>query len=529
MNALRDSLPRTDPEEGDDEKLNRQRGSPSAGSKDRLKKIGQYLHTGWDLVQAHRTNGQAPPSPSPSSKLSTPAPRPDFSDALTNLDLVPNTAHMASSTDDTRPLFFQAKRFQLPRFGDLLKTERPLYGEVRAAPKAGKFSVQCQALTKNGAGKHCSNRVTVDQDPRTNDWSDWGPAQLFCRLHQDASRLSDQIHIDISEGKFHGLVDPNLSVATKRALHAELERPPTQGDRPGFIYVYQLVTHEKPQGKFGVLSPDVTLKLKIGRSVDVERRMKQWKGQCGYELYMLEFFPAPVDQNSMNPPDGGSHSSPTSGSSPSSSSFKNLLASWSRKLQNKLVVVPNTKMSFSIPFLHTLPTALRDSLMSTVANSQLASQQAILPSPSRGVGRSGGSPRWRGSIESDDFTGDGYDSDGDDSGSRSTSTDSPRKSTSTSPTLANLPRCAYANKAERLIHLQLQNCRVEQTACATCRRIHKEWFEIKVSRSAFIGLDSEAGQDVSGWRLDPKVWFNLPIRQVVVHWLKYLQDQHGLV
>lgn len=61
---------------------------------------------------------------------------------------------------------------------------------------------------------------------------------------------------------------------------------------------------------------------------------------------------------------------------------------------------------------------------------------------------------------------------------------------SLSPGLPAQPRkVPYANKVERLIHLELGGMKTDTGKCDACGREHREWFEVKASREAVKSVD----------------------------------------
>ncbi|MDI1491589.1 MAG: hypothetical protein OHK93_002798 [Ramalina farinacea] len=142
--------------------------------------------------------------------------------------------------------------------------------------------------------------------------------------------------------QFLSLIPPHLSPATTSALLAELAKPISTLDEPGYIYIFWLTDHpdgdrpddevastlvtehdppsprRKSVGGGDVLqryasqhrsgngagprslltpstnptaSPPTTVLLKIGRAANVQRRMNQWTRQCGYNVSLIRYYP----------------------------------------------------------------------------------------------------------------------------------------------------------------------------------------------------------------------------------------------
>ncbi|KAL8881603.1 MAG: hypothetical protein Q9192_007763, partial [Flavoplaca navasiana] len=58
-----------------------------------------------------------------------------------------------------------------------------------------------------------------------------------------------------------------------------------------------------------------------------------------------------------------------------------------------------------------------------------------------------------------------------------------------SPNASGVPRkVPHAHKVERLIHIELADKRVKRN-CETCRKEHREWFEVKGDREGVKAVD----------------------------------------
>lgn len=120
-------------------------------------------------------------------------------------------------------------------------------------------------------------------------------------------------------------IPPHLSPITTSLLLAELSKPISPCDTPGYIYIFWLTsttTTPSPTTAASLLTPptpknrrisDVlsayshtpdddddndaatnknsTIKLKIGRANNVHRRMNEWTRQCGHALSLVRWYP----------------------------------------------------------------------------------------------------------------------------------------------------------------------------------------------------------------------------------------------
>ena len=152
--------------------------------------------------------------------------------------------------------------------------------------------------------------------------------------------------------QFLSLIPPHLSPTTTSALLAELAKPISTLDEPGYIYIFWLTDHpdgDRPDDEVAstlvteqdppsprrksvggdvlqryasqhrsggagqrslltpstnpMASPPTTVLLKIGRAANVQRRMNQWTRQCGYNVSLIRYYPyrpssAPVSATS---------------------------------------------------------------------------------------------------------------------------------------------------------------------------------------------------------------------------------------
>ncbi|CAD6456940.1 3f5cd977-7bff-4c03-b092-0b92e15d8c89-CDS [Sclerotinia trifoliorum] len=123
-------------------------------------------------------------------------------------------------------------------------------------------------------------------------------------------------------GELLAHIPSSASPQTTAALLAELAKPISDADLPGFIYMFWLTDEGLPTGpsdeaagsllapttrsgsghrrtsdvleSFTSAPPDKkekTMLLKIGRAENVFARMQQWKKQCGYNLALIRYYP----------------------------------------------------------------------------------------------------------------------------------------------------------------------------------------------------------------------------------------------
>lgn len=113
--------------------------------------------------------------------------------------------------------------------------------------------------------------------------------------------------------QFNSYIPQHLSQSTQARLRAELAKPFSDGEEPGYIYIFWLTDSpispaSTPGGKQTTAAallktaaaaeslPRNTagqprLLLKIGRANNVQRRLHEWSTQCGYNLSLVRFYP----------------------------------------------------------------------------------------------------------------------------------------------------------------------------------------------------------------------------------------------
>ncbi|KAH9995946.1 meiotically up-regulated gene 113-domain-containing protein [Xylariaceae sp. FL0662B] len=124
--------------------------------------------------------------------------------------------------------------------------------------------------------------------------------------------------------QYLSLIPATASPQTASQLMAELAKPISPQDEPGYIYIFWLTPESQPsappvEAARSLLSPparsdmrqrrtsDVvesfanktkkagsskkTMLLKVGRASNVQRRLNEWTRQCGYDLSLIRYYP----------------------------------------------------------------------------------------------------------------------------------------------------------------------------------------------------------------------------------------------
>ncbi|KAJ3752010.1 hypothetical protein EV360DRAFT_55959 [Lentinula raphanica] len=195
------------------------------------------------------------------------------------------------------------------------KPSRPRASSTPPTPTAGVSGVsgqiQCSGVTK--AGKRCT-RLVKGGPALVSVWGAASPnsgnVERFC--HQHAKELlgpsgfyARRQNRDGVSGQglqewidFADYIPPYLHPDTQVALRVEMEKPRSQSDVEGYIYTFEIRDPSPP-----------TISLKVGRAVNVVKRLNQWGKQCGSKEQVLRgWYPGEVDTDSEEANDTVGHS-----------------------------------------------------------------------------------------------------------------------------------------------------------------------------------------------------------------------------
>ncbi|KAF8163191.1 hypothetical protein B0H34DRAFT_650015 [Crassisporium funariophilum] len=158
---------------------------------------------------------------------------------------------------------------------------------------------QCAGVTK--AGKRCTRKVKTGPALLSPDIDD-APGQStslprFCHQHTK-ELLGPSGYYARKNGEwvtFEDWIPPYLQQATQVSLRVEMEKARSQSDVHGYIYTFEIRETSEAE----------TVKLKVGRAVNLVKRIDQWGKQCGSKEQVLRgFYPGTVEPDE----DGGSGS-----------------------------------------------------------------------------------------------------------------------------------------------------------------------------------------------------------------------------
>ncbi|KAI5865359.1 DUF1766-domain-containing protein [Durotheca rogersii] len=160
------------------------------------------------------------------------------------------------------------------------------------------------------------------------------PPSAHSRPASSSSKRPSEKSTTSQTSQYLTLIPPTASPQTASQLMAELAKPISQQDEPGYIYIFWLTPESQPAGPpaeaaRSLLSPprpdarqrrpsDVlqsfavknsktsssskkTILLKIGRATNVQRRLNEWTRQCGYNLSLIRYYPYIPSSNPTTP------------------------------------------------------------------------------------------------------------------------------------------------------------------------------------------------------------------------------------
>ncbi|KAF9173240.1 hypothetical protein BGX21_005101 [Mortierella sp. AD011] len=151
---------------------------------------------------------------------------------------------------------------------------------------------QCHGFNKDG--HRCKRKVKLDRPIEKGE-------VLMCHDHEVNEEDEVVVHIEGKGGvllqwmDLSSWVNPNLPDYVQNKLRRSMEKPISNDDKPGYIYVYQLQESSYT---------DSHTLFKVGRTDNVSRRMHEWGEKCGSPPKLLEVFPeqgslAPKDENDL--------------------------------------------------------------------------------------------------------------------------------------------------------------------------------------------------------------------------------------
>ncbi|KAI6007840.1 hypothetical protein EDC04DRAFT_2781012 [Pisolithus marmoratus] len=209
-----------------------------------------------------------------------------------------STVYSPQSNPDTPPTHGAKSASSISVANDLSRLVTPTRPHATSPASSasvspsGQVTVQCGATTKSN--KQCSRTVKL---PPTHAILDPMPA-TYCHQHRNMKETGFYVtrvgHAD-RYVEFKDYVPEYLRVDTQLALKEEMARVPSRSDRPGYIYTFEI---RDPSAAH-------LIQLKVGRTVNLKKRLDQWDKQCGSREQVLRgWWPGTVEPGSDNGANG---------------------------------------------------------------------------------------------------------------------------------------------------------------------------------------------------------------------------------
>ncbi|KAH6918699.1 hypothetical protein BKA70DRAFT_1416678 [Coprinopsis sp. MPI-PUGE-AT-0042] len=158
-------------------------------------------------------------------------------------------------------------------------------------PKEGQ--VQCSGTTK--AGKRCTRMVKVapalsqqiNEEDDDSDGSESNELERFCFQHTKELLTSSGCYARKNGEwvEFKDWIPAYLQYDTQVLLRIEMEKARSTSDQDGYIYTFEIREDD-----------DEVVKLKVGRAVNLAKRIDEWSKQCGSKQQVLRgFYPNPEE------------------------------------------------------------------------------------------------------------------------------------------------------------------------------------------------------------------------------------------
>ncbi|KAH8833902.1 hypothetical protein DL96DRAFT_1666885 [Flagelloscypha sp. PMI_526] len=166
---------------------------------------------------------------------------------------------------------------------------------------------RCAGIKKDG--ERCTR--TVKNGPALAsqlDDDESGEIERFCHQHSKEIFNGQSGFYARKNGQwleFEDWIPGYLQPDTQLALRVEMEKARSLSEKPGYIYTFEIRDPNSPK----------TIKLKVGRAVNLNKRIDQWAKQCKSKEQVLRgWYPSKEDPDSLmkgrvdpGPPGGACH------------------------------------------------------------------------------------------------------------------------------------------------------------------------------------------------------------------------------
>lgn len=186
------------------------------------------------------------------------------------------------------------------------RSSRPMQHSQTESPRQPRTPLYKKSLSQPSMTQTSSRAPQMPQTPQTSS------RRPLDKMPHTSCQSPNQTQTLLS------YIPPHLPPQTAAALLAELSKPLSPHDEAGYIYVFWLTPQSpshppnpeavsslfsstlSPQSKTTITPPKIL--LKIGRAVNVHRRMTQWTKQCGHHLTLIRHYPQSQPISPYHPP-----------------------------------------------------------------------------------------------------------------------------------------------------------------------------------------------------------------------------------
>ncbi|KAL4253988.1 Meiosis-associated regulatory protein [Abortiporus biennis] len=143
------------------------------------------------------------------------------------------------------------------------------------------LSVICSGITQQG--NPCKNKVKVETLPLgLHDPDVEEEMEFFCYHHNKGSLETTHIDINNKELRFDDFVQSYLLPSSRATLRRVMVKAKSDKDTPGYIYCFRVRDPSNPD----------LVRLKVGRTTKLSKRISEWSIQCGKEPMLKGWWPA---------------------------------------------------------------------------------------------------------------------------------------------------------------------------------------------------------------------------------------------
>ncbi|KNZ74768.1 hypothetical protein J132_06242 [Termitomyces sp. J132] len=211
--------------------------------------------------------------------------RPTLEPALQTFKKVPQP--ILSSAASTAPVLEETNNSAKSVRSRTCVTSPPASSRSQSPATPGRQ--QCAGVTK--AGRRCTRQVKLCTNLTQCGWSDDEFAnEVFCYQHLK-ELMGPRGFYSRKDGawiEFADWIPSYLQVETQVALRVEMEKARSSSDVPGYIYAFEIRDPDKTEN----------FKLKVGRAVNLVKRLDQWEKQCGSEEQVLRgYYPGAAESD----------------------------------------------------------------------------------------------------------------------------------------------------------------------------------------------------------------------------------------